>query len=66
MAVLYVRSSDSNEEDIYVGTRPDLTAKNGWTIEPTGFLPFEAGEDTSRVFVLATKGGKIDVTFKPR
>lgn len=66
MAVLYVRSSDANEIEIIVGTRPDLSAKNSWIISQSEWVPFEGGEDTTRVYVLASKEAKLDVTFKPR
>ena len=65
MSVLYVKNSDTSETDIIVGTRPDLTAKNSWVLEPSSWVPFEGGEDTSRVYVLSAKDGKIDITFKP-
>jgi hypothetical protein len=66
MAALIVANSDTSENEIIVGTRPDLNAKNSQPLMGGDSFNFPGGENTTRVYVLSTKDGKLDVTYRPR
>lgn len=67
MAVLIVASNETNQSEVIVGTRPDLNAKNSARLQGGGdSFNFPGGESTSRVYILSSKDGKIDVAYRPQ
>ena len=66
MAVLIVASNETNENEIIIGTRSDLTVKNGQPLFGGDSFNFPGGEDTTRVYISSSKAGKIDVTYGPK
>jgi hypothetical protein len=67
MAVLYIKTSDANESDLFIGTRPDMSTKNSWRLEAGGaWMEFRGGENTARLYIQSDKDGKINVTYRPQ
>ena len=66
MVVLIVYNNEENPNQIFVGMRPDLNARNSRALYSGEYREFQEGADTSRVWVRSSKGGKIDIDYQAR